>query len=87
MNGPHDKPDIPWQDGWDVLIPWEAVLAERIQEHEEFLAQYKGNSGGSGGPGGTPGVSWSGTQVGTASPVSGVAAAPTTTTAVSTGGA
>ena len=84
MNGPYDKPDIPWQDGWDVLIPWEAALAERIQEHEEFLAQYKGrpDSGG-----GKTGPSWSGTQIGAASPVSGVATAPTTTTAVSTGGA
>ena len=86
MNGPLDKPDLPWQDGWDVLIPWEAELAMRIKEHEEFLAQYGGRPQGGGGPGGA-GISWSGTQVGAASPVSGIATTPTTTTAVSTGGA
>lgn len=84
MNGPLDKPDLPWQDGWDVLVDWEVDLMKRQREREEFLGQYRGKPGPDGG---TPGPSWTGTQVGAASPVSGIATTPTTTTAVSTGGA
>ena len=68
-----------WQDGWDVLIPWEADLARRVKEHEEFLSNMQGGVKG-------PGIT--GTGMGPMSSAGAATATPTaTTTAVSTGGA
>ena len=67
-----------WQDGWDVLIPWEADLARRVKEHEEFLSNMQGGVKG-------PGIT--GTSMGPMSSAGAATATPTATTAVSTGGA
>ena len=73
--------DDSWQDGWDVLIPWEKALAERIREHEQLLA-----SQGSG-FGGGPSYGGQGTSLGSGTSAGAATATPTATTAVSTGGA
>jgi hypothetical protein len=75
-----DKPDIPWSDGWDVLIPWEVDLAMRQRERDELLRVLQGQAGMASYPGGVQGIP------GGIGGVSGTTA-PGTTTASATGGA
>ena len=72
-----------WQNGWDVLIPWEAELAMRIKEHEEFLKSFQGKGGVSPYPGGYHSVPGNISGIGGA----GAGSSVSTTTATSTGGA